>query len=440
MVRTRIIAVAVAILVIAAGAVAYYYLTLPQKVEMTLYTKAGLWADFIREMGVLEDFKDRMLRERRVDVTVELITKPHQGYRDTLVADFAAGAVGDVVWIGETEIPGLVEAGLLLDLTPYVTGWARWDRFFQAGKELVTVEGKVYAVPFETAPLVIYYRKDIFTQAGIPTPWQPKSWSDIYEAARTIKEKVPDVTPINPMYGIELPIFSAGGTIYDPEDGKFIAKSDAILACFQYYYDMFFRYEVAPPAMWLEKWDTRKLFQEGKLAITVDGIWCWREKWGPGMPYEIPNIEEVVGYAKFPGSGAPGTPEYISLTGAYCYAVYAKTEHPDLAWELIVELVKPEVMAEWNYRTSHLVPAEDAVVGSYSEDPFLKWATEVLKTTLPKPVIPEVKKYLTQLSIVVKERMLPEGLTPEECMNLFAELLAKEIGEDKIKALPPYTL
>jgi len=435
-----LVLIIVAIVIIAGGLYYYFYILPPKKIKISLYTKAGLWADFIREMKIIEKFRERMLREKNIDVEVEMITRPHKGYRDTLVADLAAGTVGDVIWIGDTEIPGSAEAGHLLDLTPYVTKWDRWKKFFPVGKKLVTVKGKVYAVPFETAPLVIFYRKDIFERAGIPIPWQPESWEDIYEAARIIKEKVPDIVPINPMYGIELPIFAAGGIIYDPKDGKFIVKSDAILACFKYYYEVFHARKLAPVELWLEKWDTRKYFQEAKLAITVDGTWCWREKWGPGMPYEIRDIEKVVGYALFPGSGTLGAPKYISLTGAYCYAIWAKSKHKDIAWELLKELVKPEYMAEWGYRTSHLVTAEDAMIGKYAEDPFLKWAAEVLKHSLPKPLIPGVKKYLTLLKRVVIDYLLPEAKTPEECMDIFAEMATKELGADKVKALPPYKL
>jgi len=428
------------VVVIIAGIAGFWYyqqLTTPKRVKISLYTKAGLWASFIEETGAIEDFKQRMLSEKNLEVEVELITRPHKGYRDTLVADFAAGTVGDVVWVGAEEIPGLADAGLLLDLTPYVEKWDRWEEFYPVAKELVTYKGKVYAVPFETAPIVIFYRIDLFEKAGIPVPWQPEDWEDIYEAAAIIKEKLPDVTPINPMYSNELPIFAAGGTIYDATDGKFIVKSDAVLAAFEYYYTIFHERELCPIELKLEKWDTRTLFKEGKLAITVDGVWCWAEKWGPGMPHEIPNRDEVVGYAMFPMEKGGG---YVSLTGAYTYAIYANTEHPDLAWELLKELVKPEHMAEWGYRTSHLVPAKDAVIGKYAQDPFLKWSENVMEYTLPKLLVEDVKKYTDSLKSVIYDYLLPKATTPEECMDIFAEQVIEKVGEDKVKALPPYTL
>ena len=36
-----------------------------------------------------------------------------------------------------------------------------------------------------------------FEQAGLPEDWQPTSWEELLDAARAIKENVPDVVPLN---------------------------------------------------------------------------------------------------------------------------------------------------------------------------------------------------------------------------------------------------
>jgi len=434
--REKVLLACLIIVIIVLGGVAYYFATFkpkPEVIELTLYTKAGLWADFIRKTGVLESFEDRMYREKGLIVRVKIITAPHKGYRERVVTDFAAGAAGDVVWLGESEIPGLVEAGMLLDLTPYVEKWEDWGKFYEVGKKLGSYKGKVYAIPFETAPLVIYYRKDIFKQAGLPVPWQPATWDDVVRAALTIKEKVPDVIPFRGFYDVCLPIYMAGGKIYDPTDGKWIVKSDAILSAFKVYYDVFYTNGITPKEAELEKWDNRKLFQEGKLAILIDGVWCYIEKWGPGMTYEIENREDVVGYAYIPGLGTPGAPNYISVTGTYNWVINAKTKYPELAWELVKELSKPEIIAQWGYETSHIVTRSDAVLGEYAKEPFLKWATTVLEHSIPKPIASGYKKYVDTFKRVVIDYLVAEGKSPEECLSIFVNEAIKELGSDAVK-------
>ncbi len=438
----RSVLIAVAVIVIIAGLSAYYFLAPkpPKKVELTLFTKAGLWADFIRNSGVIERFKERMLKERNLEVEVKILTAPHKGYHEKLIAALAAGTVIDVLWVRPDMISEMVEAGYLLDLTPYVEKWPDWAKFYKVSKDMVTYKGKVYAVPNDAAIVLIYYRKDIFRKAGLPVPWQPKTWTDVLEAAKVIKEKVPEVkVPLSPYYGgeIQIPIYSAGGTIYDPSDDKFIVKSKEILFLFKVYYDAFYTYGVTPKEMILEKWDTRKLFQEGKLAIMVDGTWCYTEKWGPGMAYEIPNRDEVVGYAYIPSSGGPGAPEYVVAVRDYSWAVGANSKNPELAFELIKELVSPDIMANWGYKTSHLVVREDAIIGDYAKDEFLKWNTDALmKYGVSKPLTLGTRKYLSILKQIVEKELIAAGKTPEECMEAFASAVAAELGADAVKTKP----
>ncbi len=438
----RALIIVLVLVLLVGGIAAYYFLAPkpPEKVELTLFTKAGLWADFVRDSGAIERFKERMLKERNLEVEVKILTAPHKGYHEKLIATLAAGTVLDVFWVRPDMIPDMVEAGYLLDLTPYVEKWDEWGKFYEANKEMVTYNGKVYAVPNDAAIVMIYYRKDIFKKVGLPVPWQPKTWEDVLEAARIIKEKVPEVkAPLSPYYGgeIQIPIYSAGGTIYDPADGKFIVKSEEILFLFKVYYDAFYTYEVTPRELILEKWDTRKLFQEGKLAIMVDGTWCYSEKWGPGMAYEIPNREEVVGYAYIPGSGTPGAPDYVVAIRDYSWAIGANSKHPDLAFELLKELVKPDIMADWGYKTSHLVARSDAVIGDYAKDEFLKWNTEAMeKYGVAKPLALGARKYLSLLKETVEKELITAGKTPEECMEAFAAAVTKELGADAVKEKP----
>ncbi len=439
--RTAII-IAVIIAAIVVVAAAYFLLAPrpPKKVTITLHTKAGLWADFIKNSGVIERFKERMLREKGIEVEVKLLTAPHKGYHEKLIAALAAGTVIDVMWVKPDMIPDMVEAGYLLDLTPYVEKWDEWDRFYDVNKAMVTYKGKVYAIPNDAAIVMIYYRKDVFKRAGLPVPWQPRTWEEVLEAAKTIKEKVPEVkVPLSPYYGgeIQIPVYAAGGTIYDPSDGKFIVKSKALLFLFKVYYDAFYTYGVTPRELILEKWDTRKLFQEGKLAIMVDGTWCYTEKWGPGMAYEIPNREEVVGYAYIPGSGEPGAPDYVVAIRDYSWGIGANSKHPDLAFELIKELVSPDIMADWCYKTSHLVARDDAVRGDYAKDAFLRWNTEAMeKYGVAKPLALGARKYLSLLRQVVEKELVGAGKSPEECLEAFASLVKSELGAELVKEKP----
>jgi multiple sugar transport system substrate-binding protein len=43
----------------------------------------------------------------------------------------------------------------------------------------------------------IWYNKAVFEKAGLPVPWEPKSWADMTTAAETIKANVPGAIPMH---------------------------------------------------------------------------------------------------------------------------------------------------------------------------------------------------------------------------------------------------
>ncbi len=59
------------------------------------------------------------------------------------------------------------------------------------------LDGKTYGVPMGTDTRALWYNKDLFAKAGLTVPWQPKNWDDVLAAARTVKAKLPGVTPLN---------------------------------------------------------------------------------------------------------------------------------------------------------------------------------------------------------------------------------------------------
>nr|WP_245645029.1 extracellular solute-binding protein [Peribacillus loiseleuriae] len=83
-------------------------------------------------------------------------------------------------------------AGYLEPLDEQVENWDDWANFTENVKKGVSAEdGKVYGVPYNTDSRGIWYNKDLFAKAGLPVPWEPRTWDDILHAARTIKEKSP---------------------------------------------------------------------------------------------------------------------------------------------------------------------------------------------------------------------------------------------------------
>jgi multiple sugar transport system substrate-binding protein len=99
------------------------------------------------------------------------------------------GAAPDVTFVNGENLTGLIKAGAAADLQQLFL--ARWtkeadaDMYVRAGWDAPLVDGKRYAVPLFQGSTVLYFRKDLFRQAGID-PATLKTWDDFTEAAKKL--------------------------------------------------------------------------------------------------------------------------------------------------------------------------------------------------------------------------------------------------------------
>lgn len=92
-----------------------------------------------------------------------------------------------------------------------------------------SIKGKVYAIPWDTYPKALIYRKDIFSEQGINTE-TIKTWSDYIEAGRKINKNIKKVFIANTLDGnsdIYLLLANQLGTGYFDEKGNLNFQSSS---------------------------------------------------------------------------------------------------------------------------------------------------------------------------------------------------------------------
>jgi multiple sugar transport system substrate-binding protein len=128
------------------------------------------------------------------NVTIKLEMIPQSDYMGArLTTAFAADSGPDVFVMSPGDFLKYVNSGLAADLSPYFTKAIR-DDFLPSSLDAVTVNGKIYAVPFEIELLGLYYDKDILKAAGVQPP---ATWDQLIAATKKL------TTPTRP--GLALP-------------------------------------------------------------------------------------------------------------------------------------------------------------------------------------------------------------------------------------------
>ena len=184
------------------------------------------------------------------------------------------------------------------------------------------------------------YNKDIFAQAGLPADWQPKTWDDMLAAAETIKEKVPDVIPLNvyagkaageatTMQGFEMLLYGTEGHALRRRLEQVGASgSQGFTDSLGFIDDRLPGGASAPP---LDQRARRRrsatassteLLPQGKLAIALDGSWV-PGGWISG-DNAVARVGQDDGHAPRCRRRTARTPGVTSMSGGWTLAVGAQ--------------------------------------------------------------------------------------------------------------------
>lgn len=134
----------------------------------------------------LEEFNKE--NEGKIHVTDESIST-ESDYEEKLTTDFASGNVPNAfLQYGGSRTREYVDAGYILDLTPYFEQYPEWKEgvqdFAWETTQFDGIEG-TYGIPWSAYQLCLYYNKDYLDQVGVDVP---ESWDDLVDACAKLKD------------------------------------------------------------------------------------------------------------------------------------------------------------------------------------------------------------------------------------------------------------
>lgn len=212
----------------------------------------------------------------------------------------------------------------------------------------VTPEGHMIGFPMDTGPTALFYREDLFKEAGLPSDpeevhQQMSTWEEYREAGLTLKEafggKVFMYDNIENVYN---EIISQSANKYFTPEGDFIGDSNEVIR---------------------EAWDTSVAFHNDGLIASADH---WTPEWNAGV--NKGKIASFVGavWMKQPlQEAAPDTAGKWRVTrapggdgnvGGSFMAIPKSSKHPKEAFEVIKWLQNPENQMTM-LKTTNLFPS-----------------------------------------------------------------------------------
>ena len=414
---------------------------IPARAEVSImYIEA--FASLI-ESGI-EDF------EAATGETVNAIKLPGQGYDQRIALDLAAGTAADVNLVDSFMVSELAAAGYLAPLGELAAGWDQYQYYLPGLLEVASYQGEVYALPTDTDVRMLWYDLSNFEKAGIPTPWQPKTWADILDAATKLKDagvQYPFQLPAGikqgeatTMQGFYMALLGADvpdgdrNRLLKRDTNQWIGDSPALRRVFDLYHQVYVEQELNPADL---NYATdigaavRQALADDKLGILASGSWEDACLWDCNNPPSREDRDAQVAWTPFPGSGEPGAKTTTNISGGWTLGINANAADKDMAFKLITTIFDEANFKEWtlaNHRMAVRTDISDSA--EYTADPFLAEATKLAATTTGRDTIPG---YQTVSALVQQATSdLLDGASVDEVAQSYHDALVDEFGEENV--------
>ncbi|MEO7221762.1 MAG: extracellular solute-binding protein [Devosia sp.] len=351
------------------------------------------------------------------DITIkyEVLDAGPQGLQK-LLTSATSNTLPDVTITDGQWIPRLVQAEVLQPLDQY---WPKEDQadFHPAVIQAETVDGKAYAIMFQTGMRGLIYRPSALAAAGLAE--FPKTFDEFMTAAKALKDKgmtaelVPAKATDEPSTMHMLSIFwGLGGKLVD-DTGKpvFFEGDNAkyLAQVYKMYYDMVAAGAMLPDVTTMDEAALRPFFYGGEVLAIGNSSSGVRQMWT-----DVPDLTNDLAVAPYP---MPEGKTPVTILGGFAYGMTTKDPaKTDAAWKFIQFMNTPETMGKINETLGQL-PVRNSIWATnqfFSTNPMMQSYKKMydgdMQTRPPVPIYPTISSAISsQLAGVISGQILPEA-------------------------------
>lgn len=249
------------------------------------------------------------------------------------VSVMASGKGPDVVRIPIAAIPAMAKYGFLADMTPFTEKWIQKDYLPSIMWRAVSVENKIYGIPYDSNFTVLFYNKKIFAKCGLKRA--PENWNELVEFSKIIKSRSGSAgIALQPdMFNFIDFIWQAGGDIYRGRDLNL--NNAGVIRALKFWNELKWKHNVLPAQSILYESDVEQLFSTEKTAMMI------------GVAKRLPvmarryglNLSEVE-IVPLP-AGDTGIKAWHAGGDAFIINAAISPEKKELAWKYINNTLSP---------------------------------------------------------------------------------------------------
>ena len=195
------------------------------------------------------------------------------------------------------------------------------------------VDGRIYAVPWDTGPVGIYYRKDIFEEEGVTK--LPETWDEFRELGKQLSNSRRKMLAIDP--GMETlsanfyyirPMLNQLGSGYLDADQNITMNTPEMRLVLQTLYEMMYEDEIAITDLRMRSPAWYAALKSGRFLAVPGAAW-----FAGIIEGQAPEMAGKWGVFPMP-AWEPGGAQAAALGGSVL-AIPKQTEKQELAWKFV---------------------------------------------------------------------------------------------------------
>ncbi|SFO91284.1 extracellular solute-binding protein [Salibacterium halotolerans] len=376
---------------------------------------------------VLQEAAQRF-EEEHEGVTVELNQYQNDPYKEQIITSMGGDSPPDIFhsW-GGGWLKNFVDSDQVMNITEDINP----DNYLQTGLDTVTFNEEIYGVPVGMELTPVWYNTAIFEEYDLEVP---ETYDDLLGIVETLRAN--DIIPFalanqpqwpGAFYMMYLAERIGGPDLFNEaynrtgrtfDDEAYIEAGQKI----QELVDMG-AFPDGVNGMNYDNGQSRQLMYSGDAAMEIMNSGAMLNN----VRKEMPEFEEKLDYFLFPEvEGGQGSQNHAIGGVSPAFSISSKTEHPDLALELLKELSSQETAQGLADRSGNI----SAVQGVEYEDGYIERLNSTLneanylQTFYDQTLPPEV----AQVHLDTTQGLFGKSITPEEAAQE-VEQAAQEVLE-----------
>lgn len=303
-----------------------------------------------------------------------------QEYVSKMLLSYVAGAAPDIVTLDASSAAVFIENGALMDLGPLIRKDPSFklDAFFPNVVDIARRGDKVFAIPGDFTPMVVYYNKRLFDEAQEPYPKPGWNFEDFRGVAEKLTKRDPESKAVT-QYGFAFSnwmpgwitwLWNNGGDVlsHDGNRASGYLDSEKNVETIEYLREMV-NAGIAPSPSSAAAAGV-DFFANGQAAMQISGHWSI-----VGLK-AAPKIKmKEMGVVPVPTN----LPRGVTVMYEAGLAISVQAKEPELAWEYIKYFTSRETQMLYN-ATGIAVDARKDVAEARASDPLERSFLDIVPT------------------------------------------------------------